>query len=116
MKKKKFKLKENILLHSNDIWIPPNNIEFEDIKTNSWFDMKYYKSNDTNHKNNLKLTKIKENDKMLKCQKIDLKLSKQQKEILELWFNATTLHQPKRKMRQDYYKKIYNNFVIHLFY
>jgi len=23
------------------------------------------------------------------------------------------LHQPKRKMRQDYYKK-YNNFVIHL--
>lgn len=91
MKKKKFKLKENILLHSNDIWIPPNNIEFEDIKTNSWFDMKYYKSNDTNYKNNLKLTKIKENDKMLKCQKIDLKLSKQQKEILERWFNATTL-------------------------
>ena len=32
-----------------------------------------------------------------------------------LHHNKTELHRPKRKMRQNYYKK-YNNYVIYLFY
>ena len=63
MRKKKKNLKENIINHHNDLWIPSNDLEFEDIKTNSWFDIKYYKSNHTTFENNLKIKgeKIKTN-------------------------------------------------------
>lgn len=90
MKKKK-KLKDNILLHSNDIWLPEDNIEFQNIETNSCFDMKYYKTDNIQYKNNLKLIKQKNNNNNLKCKKINLKLSIEQKEILNKWFNASTI-------------------------
>lgn len=90
MRKKKKNLKENIINHHNDLWIPSNDLEFEDIKTNSWFDIKYYKSNHTTFENNLKIKGEKIKTKIY-CKKIKLDLSTEQKEIINRWLNACSI-------------------------
>jgi hypothetical protein len=88
---KKEKLINNIKKHSKDLWLPNNDIVFNKIENNSWFDINYHKSPKTNFNNKLKLKPVKTTEKMF-CKKITVAFTKEQKQIINRWFNATTLY------------------------
>jgi IS605 OrfB family transposase len=100
-KKQKFNL--NILVHSKFL---PINVEeiYTNINTNSWFDIQKYKSL-TKHKNIKTDTKIKL-EKLEKCIKMKMILTKTQQNILQSWFIAHT------NMYNEGIKFIKSNFDI----
>lgn len=124
---KKEKLIKNIKKHSKDLWLPNNDIVFNKIENNSWFDINYYKSPKTIFNNKLKLKTVKTTEKMF-CKKITVAFTKEQKQIINRWFNATTLlynetinfikNNPDnndrlnyKKLRTYYLKDIRNNII-----
>src|SRR5437588_12032529 len=44
----KEKISQLVSESSNTLWLPKQDIEFENIKTNSWFDLKIHNNNDSN--------------------------------------------------------------------
>ena len=81
-------LQNAIKTNTNKLWYPDLNIQFEQLKTNSCFNINYHKtpvkySNlDFNYDN--KIT----DEPIMKCKIIDMHLNKKQKLILNCWFNA----------------------------
>jgi len=104
-KKKKYKIddfKNNILKHNSDLASRFNNNE--NINTNSWFNMsKQYSSQQKKCCNIKHKTKDKE---LIKCQKVKMILTSNQKKILQKWFEAYT------KMYNEGVKYIKTNYAI----
>lgn len=100
--------KNNILDHKDDIWTPNLNINYNEEETDSWFHMRTHVSN-SNHNVpyiNLSPPVVKKKDKLRKCIKLNLKLTKQQKQIFNDWFNAYTIMYNKTlKLIKDIYKE-----------
>ena len=81
-------MKNKILKHANDIWIPSNNLKQTNVKMNTWFDISESKSS-TNKKfvnNNYDTEKL---EPVKYCsKKIILDLTPYQKNIVNIWLNA----------------------------
>ena len=81
------KLNNNINKYNNSVWLPKGNIEYTPLKTNSCFEI--LKKENDNHFNNIKLkTNNKTETNIYKCLKVELKLNKYQKDIINRWFKA----------------------------
>ena len=96
-KKKKFdieQIKQNIINHTDDIWIPKNDIKFKQIDKHNYGDI--YES--TNKQKIIKNIKCSDIDiiptQNIKATKIILKLSKKQRKIINKWLYG--------------YKEVYN--------
>ena len=104
-KKKKHKIdnfKNNILKYNNDLASRFN--YNENINTNSWFNMsKQYSLQQKKCCNIKHKTKDKE---LIKCQKVKMILTSNQKKILQKWFDAYT------KMYNEGVKYIKTNYAI----
>jgi IS605 OrfB family transposase len=96
-KKKKFDIepiRQNIIKHTDDIWIPKNDIKFKQINKHNYGDI--YES--TNRQKIIKNIKCSDMDiiptQNIKATKITLKLSKKQRKIIDKWLYG--------------YKEVYN--------
>lgn len=105
MKKKKFIDSKNLLkqqINKFNFYIPFNDfykLKYKKVKTNSWYKIKKAKFN--NHMNKFKFDNDSINDKTIKCKKIILLPTVEQKQILLLWLDTY------RKMYNDTVKIIY---------
>jgi IS605 OrfB family transposase len=81
-------LQEQISLHYDKLLLPSININYDNVETNSCFDiMKYI---DANSHDNVEFNIIPEkNDDLLKCIKVDMLLTNKQKLYFDKWFDAT---------------------------
>ena len=78
---------KQIIEHNNDL--PTDfNIDNLNIASNSWFDIKKYNTN--NCKKDIKFKYKFHKQEIIKCQKIQMILSSEQKKILNKWFFACT--------------------------
>lgn len=82
-------LLEHILLLSKDYWIPSNdNIkDIKNIKSNSWYSINEYESNNKYPIFDSKIN-IETSKKMIKCEKIKIYPNKKQRKILIIWMDA----------------------------
>jgi len=85
--KNKMKMAKNILKNKDDIWKPQTNIEFDNLKLNSWFSIKETLPQDVKFKKNKYDT---EDTKKIeyKCKRVTLDLSSRQKNIIDKWLNT----------------------------
>jgi len=82
--------KIQILIKKYHNKVPLNDIPINKyIKTDSWFDIK--ESNKYYFNNKLKIKKIKNKKKVIKCKKIILQPNDKQKKILLDWLNSVRL-------------------------
>lgn len=91
MRKRKKNLdvfKYTIQSRSNELWIPPIDVEYQDVNTSAWFDIKYHKTQqDTVHTSAIQYDKS--SDKTYtKAYKVEVLLSKKQRQIVDRWFNS----------------------------
>ena len=78
---------QKILKHRNDIWSPNKDIQYNNLKINTWFNIK--ETNNQNVNFNDQNYNIKEKDCIkYKCKKIELELNKKQKHIINSWLKA----------------------------
>lgn len=103
MKKKKkrseFSIQQEQLLtdkinkNSCFLWIPEKeDIVYNNINTNSWFDINYYKNNELPNDSVLEFNSSNLiNKEDIKCTKIFIDFNKMQKEIIKRWFYAYVL-------------------------
>jgi IS605 OrfB family transposase len=74
--------------HCNDLWTPPLELNLSDLHTNSWFDIKYHKTQTNNNfQSSLQFDSSAETT-YIKCYKVNLVLDEKQKSILDRWFNS----------------------------
>lgn len=115
-KKKKYdfnhlvnKLQTNIITNNPLVWIPPAVTKFENIFSNSWFDIKHYR---TKKNTNINPTNIinKIPKSQYKCIKVNLTLNVKQKFIINNWLNAYTI------MYNETVKFIKDNYAINKIY
>ena len=108
MKKRKKCLvtfKRNIHLHKDELWTPSNDIEYDDIHTDAWFDIKYHKTEKELHPFSTSIAFEKNTDThYIKCYKVELILNEVQKTILNRWFNSCIM------MYNETIKYILNEF------
>lgn len=104
-KKKKFDSKEifyeNIKSHKNDLPTDFDNVSVN-INTNSWFNIK--KNNSLLKYKNIKIKNMSIDNELIKCQKIKIILTAEQKAILTKWYTSCT------DMYNETLKYIINNY------
>lgn len=86
-KEKEF-LQEQIKIHHNKLLLPSTSIQYDNVETESCFDIiKYIDAHNFNNVDfNITPTKV---GAIIKCIKIDMLLTNKQKLILDKWFDAT---------------------------
>jgi len=91
----------NIKIHNNDL--PKHfSVNLEKINTCSWFDI-IKNTSETTHKN-IEFENKHKNEKLIKCKKIKMILTAEQKNILKKWFDSCT------NMYNETLKYIINNY------
>lgn len=108
MKKYPSILCDNIKKYSNCIWTPKTNINYTQLKNNTWFDHFQYNDSNIYFKNKkLNIEKFKKKQDIRKCIKVDMYPTKLQKQILNRWFKTyilmynETLKTIKQKVKND---------------
>jgi len=102
-KKELAKFKKKIIQNKNDL--PKTNIKYYNYKsTDSWFSIKEYSV--VEKCNTIQYSKSVEDKELIKCQKIIMSLTEEQKKIINSWFDAYT------KMYNATLKYIYENYNI----
>lgn len=80
-------MQDKIIKHKNDILCPPLNIKKNNISINSWFTINQSEIQNFNFKSS-KYKTIETKDIKYKCKKIILKLTNEQKKIINEWLNT----------------------------
>lgn len=71
---------------THQLWIPKQNIKFQNTETHSWFDGKFYY---THYPSQLKIkNNLVKNKQIISTRKIKLSLNNEQKQIMLKWLNA----------------------------
>ena len=92
-KKKNFQkyidgMKNNILQHNNDIWIPDNNIQFSNYDSNSWFNIFRYENKNINSIKTIQRVELEEDEHLFRGKKYTVKFTAEQRRRLDIWFDA----------------------------
>ncbi len=93
--------KEEIVKHNKDLPISFNLVP-KNLETDSWFDIKKFKS--TTRHNDIQFNDTFEDQVIIKCQKVKMILNSNQKEILNKWFESYTnmYNEAVKFIRQEY--------------
>ena len=75
--------------HNKSIWIPKNDIVYNNVNNNTWFSINEAQNVNEHEKINFDIP-IPKNDDLRECIKVRLLLTSKQKKILNNWFNAYT--------------------------
>jgi transposase len=86
--KEYIKLKNNIIKYNNNLWLPSENIKYNNNNFNTWFDFNINKTNISYNKLNIQTNKIYKEKEYYKCIKVKMILNKEQKIILDSWFKS----------------------------
>jgi len=86
--RKEFLSKYKPFLIENKNLMPYRISNKQSYKTDSWFSIKYYDTNNVNKK--ITFNKLKDKKTFICCQKVKMLLTKTQKDILQKWFNGCT--------------------------
>ena len=111
----KEKISKLVADSANSVWCPNLNIDFEDIKTNSWFDLKVHNDLRTNLPKPKTNLNCKFNEYYFKAITVELFLTDKQKYIINNWLDAYTCmyNDTIDYLRKYYatYKKYITNFI-----
>lgn len=82
--KDKFDMGKKIIENKNTIWCPSNEVEYENLNINSWFNINETEVYHTEH-NNLKHQTIEKEIVEYKAKKVSLKLTAKQRKVIDKW-------------------------------
>ena len=88
--KEYIKLNNNINKYTSSLWCPNNDINLNNINTNSCFNIQKYEEQ-TNFINNKLDIPVIINDNLIKCKKIEMILNQKQNNIFDCWFKSYIL-------------------------
>lgn len=109
------KFQKQIKNNGSSIW-SPSDINYQNIPSNSWFDIQYYKNANSDFTNKIKKEKRKEHKTTYKCMLVDMELTTKQQIIFKRWmktyllmYNETlrkikSLYQTTNELNTDYKK------------